>query len=186
MPLLPLPGTSSRPCGIAFFIEAAIFGNLCKDFYHFIIANGPFFHFRLFVGLWEPGQEKKAIKLMQYGCHKVVDISRAEQFTARKENVVWSCIKHSLSPRFIMLLVALYVIQLALGANKARSSRTWSSPGHLSLIALWCYAAGRPASRQARGEELSRVSQATSHYRWGLNIYVTADLCWKNRTMDLP
>ena len=27
---------------------------------------------------------KKAIKLMQVGCHKVIDISRAEQFTVWK------------------------------------------------------------------------------------------------------
>lgn len=30
------------------------------------------------------GGEKKAIKLMQVGCHKVIDISRAEQFTVWK------------------------------------------------------------------------------------------------------
>lgn len=36
--------------------------------------------------------EKKAIKLMQYGCHKVVDISRAEQFTTWKKEVR-ACIK---------------------------------------------------------------------------------------------
>lgn len=29
-------------------------------------------------------REKKAIKLMQVGCHKVIDISRAEQFTVWK------------------------------------------------------------------------------------------------------
>lgn len=67
-----------------------------------------------------------------------------------------------------MLLVVLYVIQLAVGANKARSSRTWSSPGHLSLIAGSCYAAGgpgRPAGERAgqgQGEELSSVSQGAS------------------------
>lgn len=30
------------------------------------------------------GRGKKAIKLMQVGCHKVIDISRAEQFTVWK------------------------------------------------------------------------------------------------------
>lgn len=30
------------------------------------------------------GGGKKAIKLMQVGCHKVIDISRAEQFTVWK------------------------------------------------------------------------------------------------------
>lgn len=69
------------------------------------------------------------------------------------------------------------------GANKARGSRTWSSPGHLSLIAFSCYAAGGRAGRragQARGEELSRVSQGTSHHRCGFNIYVTVDV-WFSR-----
>lgn len=88
-----------------------------------------------------------------------------------------------------MLLVGLYVIQLAVGANKARGSRTWSSPGHLSLIAFSCYAAGgqagRQASGQAQGGELSGVSQGASHHRCGMNIYVTV-LHWiKNRAVDM-
>lgn len=36
--------------------------------------------------------------------------------------------------------------------------------------------AGRRAG-QARGEELSRASQGTSHHRCGFNIYVTVDVC---------
>lgn len=38
--------------------------------------------------------EEKAIKLMQHGCHKVVDISRVEQFTTWKKRR-GACIKHS-------------------------------------------------------------------------------------------
>lgn len=77
-----------------------------------------------------------------------------------------------------MLLVVFYVIQLAVGANKARSSRTWSSPGHLSLIVFSRYAAGRPAERAGPGGK-SRVvcHRGTSHHRCGFNISVSVNLC---------
>lgn len=59
-----------------------------------------------------------------------------------------------------MLLVVLYAIQLAGGANKTRSSRTWSSPGHLSLSAVSGSAAGRESGPSRGGGGLGFVSQA--------------------------
>lgn len=45
--------------------------------------------------------------------------------------------------------------------------------------------AGRQASGQAQGGELSGVSQGASHHRCGMNIYVTV-LHWiKNRAVDM-
>lgn len=77
-----------------------------------------------------------------------------------------------------MLLVGLYVIQLAVGANKARGSRTWSSPGHLSLIAFSCYAAGGQAGEWAgpRGRVERSVTRRITPQVWNEHLCHCASL----------
>lgn len=64
--------------------SAAGFANTCRDPAHPLPET-----ISLFLHLPPVSQgrrtcaEKKAIKLMQYGCQKVVDISRVEQFSTR-------------------------------------------------------------------------------------------------------